>query len=242
MKILVPFKRVPEAAAIPGAPENAYVINPFDEIAMEEAIRIRDAHPESQVVAVTVATEAADEQVRAAFARGVDRALRVDEARALDSFAVARILAAVVRAERPDLVLMGKQAIDDDANQVGQMLAGLLGWPQATFVSKIEFTEVASQVRCTRETDRGLEVICVTLPAVITADLRLIEPRYIPLSGLIKARRRTVERTSCAELGVDVRPRTKVLDVFPPPQRGGRILVESVEDLVDRLSRVDKVL
>lgn len=245
MKILVPFKRVPDAAAPPpgnAGEGGAWVINPFDEIAIEEALRIRERGEAQEVVSVTVATAAAEEQVRAALAMGVDRAIRVDDARALDPYAVARILAAVVRRENPGLVILGKQAVDDDANQVGQMLAGLLDWPQATFVSKLAFMNNVSMAHCTRETDRGLETIEVDLPAVITTDLRLNEPRYVSLPGLMKARRRPIELFTCEQIAVSVQPRTHVLSVVPAPRRSGGIRVESVADLVSRLRIQDKLL
>jgi len=245
MKILVPFKRVPDTASMASFAQGEgcqWVINPFDEIAIEEALRIRERGAATEVLAATIATPAAEEQLRSALAMGVDRALRVDDARALDPYAVARILAALVHHENPGLVILGKQAVDDDANQVGQMLAGLLGWPQATFVSKIEFFEGGKQARCTRETDGGLEVIAVRLPAVITTDLRLNEPRYVSLPGLMKARRRPIEVMDCKQLGAQVQPRTVVLSSLPASRRSAGIRVESVEELVDRLRQHDKVL
>lgn len=245
MKLLVPFKRLrdPVSAAAPGAPgEGQWIINPFDEIAIEEALRIRERGEAQEVVGVTISSSAAEEQIRAALAMGLDRAIRVDDARELDPFVVAQILAGVVRQEIPDLILMGKQAVDDDANQVGQMLAGRLNWPQATFVSKIEFTSASRQVRCTRETDGGLEIINVNLPAVVTADLRLNEPRYVSLPGLMKARRRPIEVVTCEQLGCTAQLRTTVLNVFAPPRRAGGVRVDSVEDLVTRLRENDKVL
>ena len=175
MKILVSFKSVPDPndATFAGAavsPPKA-VINPFDEIAIEEALRIRERGEAVEVLGVTIGAPAVDEQIRAALAMGVDRAIRIDDSRALDPYGVARILRAVVEKEAPHVVIMGKQAVDDDSNQTGQMLAGLLGWPQATFVSKIEFLDSKTRVRCTRETDAGLEVVEVNLPAIITTDL-----------------------------------------------------------------------
>lgn len=245
MKILVPFKRVQDTASVAtlGTGDGAqWVINPFDELAIEEALQIKERGEANEITAVTIATDAAEEQIRSALAMGVDRAIRVDDARTLDPYAVARILAALVHREGSDLVIMGKQAVDDDANQVGQMLAGLLSWPQATFISQVDFLSGSKQARCTRETDRGLEVITVNLPAVFTTDLRLNEPRYVSLPGLMKARRRPIEVLTCEELNVSVRPRTTVLSVTPAPRRGGGIRVESVEDLVGRLRQQDKVL
>ena len=240
MKILVPFKRVPDPAGGTGAAQ--YIVNPFDEIAIEEALRIRERGEATEVVGVTIAPPAADEQIRTTLAMGLDRALRVDDSRALDPYTVSRLLRALVSRESPGLVLMGKQAVDDDANQTGQMLAGLLGWPQATFVSKIEFLPGGTEARCVRETDRGLETIEVRLPAVITADLRLNEPRYVSLPGLMKARKRPIEVIPAADLGVSATPRMTTLSVHPVPKRTGGIRLDSVEELVDRLRRVDKIL
>ena len=185
---------------------------------------------------------AIDEQIRAALAMGVDRAIRIDDSRALDPYAVARILGAVVKKEAPHVVIMGKQAVDDDSNQVGQMLAGLLGWPQATFVSKIEFLDNKMRARCTRETDAGLEVVEVNLPAIITTDLRLNEPRYVSLPGLIRARRKPIEGLTCDQLGVTVRPLTTVLSIARPPKRTAGTRVESVEELITKLKQEAKVL
>src|SRR5437016_9157570 len=196
MKILVPFKSVPDpndavvAGAVSSAPKS--VINPFDEIAIEEALRIRERGEATEIVGATIGPTTVDEQIRSALAMGVDRAIRIDDSRALDPYGVARILRAVVEKEAPHVVIMGKQAVDDDSNQVGQMLAGLLGWPQATFVSKIEFLDNKTRARCTRETDAGLEVVELDLPAIITTDLRLNEPRYVSLTGLISARRKPI--------------------------------------------------
>src|SRR5260370_20204606 len=215
MKVLVPFKSVPDpkentvAGAAVATPKS--VINPFDEIAIEEALRIRERGEAAEIVGVTIGAPAVDEQIRAALAMGVDRAIRIDDSRVLDPYAVARILRAVVEKEAPHVVIMGKQAVDDDSNQVGQMLAGLLGWPQATFVSKIEFLDNKRRASCTRETDAGLEIVEIDLPAIITTDLRLNEPRYVSLPGLMKARRNPMETLTCNQLGVTVRPLTSVI-------------------------------
>ena len=245
-KILVAFKSVPdpyEAAAPGGAGGTAKaVINPFDEIAIEEALRIRERGEATEIVGLTIGGQVVDEQVRAAMAMGVDRVLRVDDTRALDPYAVARILRAAVEKEAPQLVLMGKQAVDDDSNQVGQMLAGLLGWPQATFISKIEFIEEGARARCTRETDGGLEVIEVQMPAIVTTDLRLNEPRYVSLPGLMKARKKPIETTTCDELGVKVEPLTTILSTNRPAKRSAGTRVESVEELVRKLKDEAKVL
>ena len=246
MKILVAFKSVPDpndvtvAGAVLSAPKS--VINPFDEIAIEEALRIRERGEATEIVGVTIGAPAVDEQIRAALAMGIDRAVRIDDSRALDPYAVARILVAMVRKEAPYVVIMGKQAVDDDSNQVGQMLAGLLGWPQATFVSRVEFLDNKTRSRCTRETDAGLEVLEVNLPAIITTDLRLNEPRYVSLPGLIKARRKPIEVLTCQELGVTVQPLTTVLSIARPPRRAAGTRVESVEQLITNLKQEAKVL
>src|SRR6266404_3471133 len=246
MKVLVSFKSVPDAnnVAVAGAavvtPKS--VINPFDEIAIEEALRIRERGEATEIVVVTIGAPAVDEQIRAALAMGVDRAIRIDDSRALDPYAVARILRALLEKEAPQVVLMGKQAVDDDSNQVGQMLAGLLNWPQATFVSKIELLDNKTHARCTRETDAGLEVVEVNLPAIITTDLRLNEPRYVSLPGLIRARRKPVEVLTCDQLGVTVRPLTTVLSIARPPKRAAGTRVESVEELITKLKQEAKVL
>jgi electron transfer flavoprotein beta subunit len=245
MKILCPFKRVMDPVSAVGGESSGgrgWMINSFDEIAIEEALRIRERGEATEIVGVTIAGAEAEEQVRAALAMGVDRAIRVEDSRALDPYAVARILVAVARREQPHLVLMGKQAVDDDANQTGQMLAGLLNWPQATFVSKLELLNGGAQARCTRETDGGLEVILIDLPAVVTTDLRLNEPRYVSLPGLMKARRRPIETLTCDQLGLSVKPRTTLLTTAPPPRRAGGTRVDSVEDLIARLRERDKVL
>jgi electron transfer flavoprotein beta subunit len=245
-KILVAFKSVPDPyeAAAPGGPGASAksVVNPFDEIAIEEALRIRERGESSEIVGLTIGGAAVDEQVRAAMAMGIDRVIRVDDARALDPYAVARILRAVVDLESPQLVLMGKQAVDDDSNQVGQMLAGLLNWPQATFVSKIEFLDNRTRARCTRETDAGLEVIEVDLPAIVTADLRLNEPRYVSLPGLMKARKKPIDVKTCEGLGVTVTPLTVTMSTARPPKRTAGVKVESVEELVTKLKEEAKVI
>lgn len=241
MKILVPFKRVPDPAAA-GSEGAQWVVNPFDEIAIEEALRIRENGVADELVGVTIAPADAEEQMRVPLAMGLDRVVRIDDSRTLDPYAIARILVGMVGREKPDAVLMGKQAVDDDSNQTGQMLAALLGWPQATFVSRVEWLEGNTAIRCVRETDRGLETLEMPLPAVITSDLRLNEPRYVSLPGLMKARRRPIEVLSVADLGVNVEPRTRVVATAQAPKRKGGIKVESVEDLMNRLRTHDKVL
>ena len=248
MKILVAFKSVPDPnddAPVGGGAlvsTAKSVINPFDQIAIEEALRIRERGEATEIVGATVGAPSVDEQARAALAMGVDRAIRIDDSRALDPYAVARILRALIAKEAPDVVIMGKQAVDDDSNQVGQMLAGLLAWPQATFVSKIEFLNDRKRVRCTRETDAGLEVVETTLPCIITTDLRLNEPRYVSLPGLIRARRKPIEILTCDQLGMTVRPLTTVLSTARPPKRAAGTRLQSVEELIVKLKQEAKVL
>jgi electron transfer flavoprotein beta subunit len=239
MKILVPFKRVPQlGSAAPGEEGEQWIINPFDEIAIEEALRIKERGEADEVVGVTISPPEAEEQIRAALAIGLDRAIRVNNDEALDPYAVAKILVEVVHKEQPDLIIMGKQAADDDAGQVGGMLAGRLNWPQATFISKLELVSGAQQAQCTRETDDGLEVILVSLPAVVTTDLRLNEPRYVSMAGLMKARRRPIEVIG----SITVQPRTTILYTQTFPRRSAGVRVESVEDLVVRLRDIEKVI
>jgi electron transfer flavoprotein beta subunit len=246
MKVLAPFKSVLDPNDVPmmgtSVSTAKAVINPFDEIAIEEALRIRESGHAAEVVGVTIGSPAVDQQIRAALAMGVDRAIRIDDSRALDPYAIARILRALIEKETPHVVIMGKQAVDDDSNQVGQMLAGLLCWPQATFVSKIEFVENKMGARCTRETDAGLELLEIKLPAIITVDLRLNEPRYVSLPGLMRAQRKPIEVLTCIELGVTVRPLTVVISSSYPPKRAAGTRVESVEELVTKLKVDAKVL
>src|SRR5204863_3170931 len=220
MKILVPTKRVPATdAGIHIRPDGSgiedaalsYIINPFDAIALEEALHIREYRGSGvEVTAIGIGNADFEGELRTALAMGADRAVRVDFEGAIDPWSVAQVLAAVVRREKPDLVLMGKQAVDDDSNQAGQMLAGLLNWPQATFASKIEFVEPA-RLSVARETDRGLETIIVRLPAVVTTDLRLNEPRYASLPALMKAKKRPIETISHLDLGLSPDPKQRIV-------------------------------
>jgi len=220
VKILVPTKRVPSTdEGVRIRPDGsgiedaglAYMINPFDAIALEEALHIREQRgSDVEVIAVGIGDVDFESELRTALAMGADRALRIDFDGCLDPWSVAQVLAAVVQREKPNLVLMGKQAVDDDANQAGQMLAGLLDWPQATFASKIEFVEPA-RLSVARETDRGLETILIQLPAVITTDLRLNEPRYASLPALMKAKKRLIETISCQDLGVSPEPKVRLV-------------------------------
>jgi electron transfer flavoprotein beta subunit len=251
MKILVAIKRVP-------APEQrihigangridesglSFVINPFDAIALEEALRIRERGLHAvEVLVLTIGPDVCDEQLRAALAMGADRALRIGIVETLDPWNVARVLAAVVGRETPDLILMGKQAIDDDSNQAGQFLAALLTWPQATFASSIQLDDAAKTARVARETDAGIETVCVTLPAVITADLRLNEPRYASLPSIIKARKKPIEYLSANDLGVVLERRVEIVQLEAASSARTCVRVKDVAELVHRLRHEAKVV
>ena len=242
MKILVCLKRVVDYnVRVKVKPDRSGVvtdgvkmsINPFDEIALEEALRIKEKGDADEVVAVTIGPGEAQQQLRTGLAMGADRAIlvKVDEAPLpLDA---ARILKAVTEQEEPDMVIMGKQAIDDDANQTGQMLSALLDWPQATFVSKLEFAD--GKATCTREVDLGLETIEVDLPAVVTTDLRLNEPRYVKLPEIMKAKKKPLDETSADDLGVEIEGGLEATAYEPPPKREAGVKVESVDELVAKL-------
>jgi len=251
MKILVPLKRVPDpdtrirlksdgsAVDLDGV---KFAVNPFDAIALEEALRIKEKLGEVEVVVASVGGDECVEQLRAGLAMGADRAVLIKTADGLDSLAIAKILVALYRREQPAFVLMGKQAIDDDSNQAGQMLAALLGIGQATFVSKFELLENNSKARCGRETDGGIETVTVKLPAVITSDLRLNEPRYVSLPGIMKARKKPLEEMPLASLGVVVTSRTEVLRLEPPAPRKTGVRVKTVDELLDKLKHEAKVI
>jgi len=208
-------------------------MNPFDEIAVEEALRLREAGIAKEVVAVSMGVQQCQETIRTALAMGADRGILVKSDQELEPLAVAKLMKALVEAESPDLILLGKQAIDDDANQTGQMLAALLGWAQGTFVSKIAITDGKAAV--TREVDAGLETMSLDMPAVITVDLRLNEPRYASLPNIMKAKKKPIDEKTPEELGVDVTPRLKVLKVEAPPKRHAGVKVADVAELVDKL-------
>jgi electron transfer flavoprotein beta subunit len=208
-------------------------INPFDEIALEEALRIKERGLASEVVVVSIGASVVQEQIRTGLAMGADRGIIVATDAILEPLAVARALLALVERERPELVLMGKQSIDGDHNQTGQMLAALWGRPQATFASAIDIEDGTASV--TREVDAGLETIGIDLPAVITSDLRLNEPRYVKLPEILKAKRKPVETVELGELGVESRPQFRTLAVAPPPERPAGIMVQSVAELVAAL-------
>ena len=208
-------------------------MNPFDEIGMEEALRLREAGKAEEVVAVGLGPRQCQETIRTALAMGADRGIHVKTDAELQPLAVAKLLAAVIEEERPGLVILGKQAIDDDSNQTGQMTAALLGWPQATFASRLDVGDGSARV--TREVDGGLETVDVRMPCVVTTDLRLNEPRYASLPNIMKAKKKTIDEKTPEELDVDVSPRLETLKVTEPPGREAGIRVESVAELVGRL-------
>jgi electron transfer flavoprotein beta subunit len=249
MKILVAVKRVVDfnvkvrVRADGSGVETANVkmsMNPFDEIAVEEAVRLKETGTASEIVAASCGALACQETLRTALALGADRAVLVETDAELQPLAVAKLLRAIAQRESPQLVILGKQAIDDDCNQTGQMLAALLGWPQATFASKLKIQGDKAEV--TREVDGGLETISVKLPAVLTTDLRLNEPRYVTLPNIMKAKKKTLEVLKPDALGVDVAPRLKTLKVEEPPKRKAGVKVPDAKTLVQRLRGEAKVI
>ncbi|MGI4746981.1 MAG: electron transfer flavoprotein subunit beta/FixA family protein [Janthinobacterium lividum] len=249
MKLLVPVKRVIDYNVKPrvkadgsGVDLNGVKMsmNPFDEIAVEEAVRLKEKGVVTEIIAVSVGVTQAQETLRTALAMGADRAILVLTDVSPEPLAVAKILKALVEKEAPQLVILGKQAIDDDMNATGQMLAGLLGWAQGTFASRIEIADGSALV--TREVDGGLETLAITLPAIITADLRLNEPRYASLPNIMKARKKPLETLAPGDLGVDVSPRLTTLEVSEPPTRKSGVKVGSVEELVSKLRQEAKVI
>jgi len=249
MKVLVPVKRVVDynvkvrVKSDQSGVDIANVkmsMNPFDEIAVEEATRLKEKSVATEVVAVSCGVAQSQETLRTAMAIGADRAILVQTDAELQPLAVAKLLKAVVDKEQPQLVILGKQAIDDDANQTGQMLAALLDWPQATFASKIEVSGDSATV--TREIDGGLETVSLKLPAIVTTDLRLNEPRYVTLPNIMKAKKKPLDTTTPEELGVDAAPRLKTLKVSEPPARSAGVMVADVAALVDKLKNEAKVI
>jgi electron transfer flavoprotein beta subunit len=249
MKILVPIKRVVDfnvkvrVKADGSGVDTANVkmsMNPFDEIAVEEAVRLKEKGVATEIVAVSCGVAACQETLRTALALGADRAILVETDAELQPLAVAKLLRAVVSEEKPDLVILGKQAIDDDANQTGQMLAALLDWPQATFASKLDIAGGTATVK--REVDGGLETVEVNLPAIVTTDLRLNEPRYATLPNIMKAKKKPLATATPASLGVDVTPRLVTLKVTEPARRKGGGRVADVKELVSKLRNEAKVI
>jgi len=254
MKILVPVKRVIDykvkirVKTDQSGVELANVkmsMNPFDEIAVEEAVRLKETGKATEIIAVTIGPDKAQEQLRTALALGADRAILIKTDAPIDlggvePLAVAKTLKALIDKESPDLVIMGKQSIDDDSNQTGQMLAALLGWAQGTFISNLELGEGTAKV--TREIDGGLETIEIKLPAIITTDLRLNEPRYAKLPDIMKAKKKPLDIIEASDMGVDYTPRLSIVKIVEPPVRQGGIKVESVDALIDKLKNEAKVI
>lgn len=249
MKVLVPVKRVVDynvkvrVKSDQSGVDLANVkmsMNPFDEIAVEEAVRLLEAKVATEVIAVSIGPEKAQDQIRQALAMGADRGLLIKTDDEIEPLAVAKLLKAVCDAEKPDLVILGKQAIDDDSNQTGQMLAALLGWPQGTFASKI--AKDGERLNVTREVDGGLQTVSLKLPAVVTTDLRLNEPRYASLPNIMKAKKKPLDIKSPGDFGVSTAARLKVLKVAEPPKRTGGAKVDSVTTLVSKLKNEAGVL
>jgi len=249
MKVLVPVKRVVDYnVKVRVKSDNTGVdianvkmsMNPFDEIAVEEAVRLKEKGVATEIIAVSCGVTQCQETLRTAMAIGADRAILVESAEELQPLTVAKLLKAIVDKEQPGLVICGKQAIDDDANQVGQMLAALADLPQATFASKVEVA--GDKARVTREVDGGMETVEMSLPAVITADLRLNEPRYVTLPNIMKAKKKPMETLKPADLGVEIKPHLKTLKVTEPPKRSAGIKVPDVATLVAKLKNEAKVI
>lgn len=249
MKILVPVKRaIDYNVKVRVKADNTAVdltntkmsINPFCEIAVEEAIRLKEKGIASEIVVVSIGSKACQEQIRTALALGADRGLQIDTDESLDSLQIAKLLTKVVEEEQPGLVILGKQSIDSDNNQTGQMLAALTGMPQGTFASVVEVAD--DKVKVTREIDGGLQTVSLTLPAVVTTDLRLNEPRYATLPNIMKAKRKPLDVKAAADYGVDLSSNVKTLKVEPPAQRKGGVKVANVAELVEKLKSEAKVI
>lgn len=249
MKILVPIKRVIDYnVKVRVKPDNSNVdlanvkmaINPFCEIAVEEAIRLKEAGTATEVIAVTIGNKSCQEQLRTALALGADRAIHIETDENLDSLNIAKLLQKIVEEEQPQLIILGKQAIDSDNNQTGQMLAALTSMPQGTFASKVIVD--GDKVNVTREVDDGLQTIALNLPAIVTTDLRLNEPRYASLPNIMKAKRKPLAVKPAADFGLDLSPRTKLVKVTPPATRQAGIIVETIDELVEKLKNEAKVI
>ena len=249
MKILVAVKRVIDYNVQIRVKEDGTGVhtdnvkmstNPPDDNAIEEAVKLKESGKAKEVVAITIREEKAQETVRKALAVGADRGIHVKAESYIEPLGIAKILKIIVEKEKPDLVFLGKQAIDDDCNQTGQMLSAMLGWSQGTFASKIELKEKTMQV--TREVDEGLETLEINLPAVVTCDLRLNEPRYASLPNIMKAKKKPFDIFSPEELNIDPSPRLKTLKVSPPPERASGVIVENIDELVDKLKNEAKVI
>jgi electron transfer flavoprotein beta subunit len=250
MKVLVSVKRVPDPDVKAKLKKDKsgvdtenvkFVVNPFDEIAVEEGLRIKEKHG-GEVVVASIGGKESTEQLRTALAMGADRAILVLSDKPLDSYNVAVVFSKLYEMEKPDLIIMGKQAVDDDSNQAAQMLAEILKLPQATFAYRINFSQDLKKAEVIREVDGGLETVEVELPAVITADLRLNEPRYASLPGIMKAKSKPLKEIPIQELGIEVKPRIEITELDEPPKRKGGRKVESVDELVDKLHNEAKVI
>ena len=249
MKILVPIKRVVDYnVKVRPLSDNSNVdlnnvkmaVNPFCEIALEEAVRIKESGKATEVIAISVGKTDSQEQLRTALALGADRATLIETESLLEPLAIAKVLQKIIDDEKPDLVILGKQAIDGDNNQTGQMLGALLDYPQATNASEIDLND--STVKVTREIDGGLQTLELTLPAIVTTDLRLNEPRYASLPNIMKAKKKELNIISVSEMGIDVNSRTELLSVELPPTREAGVVVENIDDLVDKLKNEAKVI
>jgi electron transfer flavoprotein beta subunit len=249
MKVLIAVKRVIDynvkirVKSDNSGVETANVkmsMNPFDEIAVEEAVRLKEVGTASEIIVISMGTAQSSETIRTALAMGADRGILVETNTELQPLAVAKLLKAIADKESPEIVIVGKQAIDDDSNQTGQMLAALLGWPQGTFASKLEPTD--GKARVVREVDGGLETISINLPAVITTDLRLNEPRYASLPNIMEAKKKPIDTMTPDELGVDVTPRLKIINVVEPPKRAAGEIVADAASLVDKLRNEVKII
>jgi electron transfer flavoprotein beta subunit len=249
MKILVPIKRVVDYnVKVRPLPDNSNVdlnnakmsVNPFCEIALEEAVRIKEAGNAEEVIAITVGKSESQEQLRTALALGADRAILVESESLLEPLAISKVVAKIVEQENPDLIILGKQAIDGDNNQTGQMLAALLNYPQATNASEININD--GSINVTREIDGGLQTLKLNKPAIVTTDLRLNEPRYASLPNIMKAKKKELTVINISDLGLDTNPRTELLSVELPPSRDAGIIVESVDDLIEKLKNEAKVI
>ena len=249
MKILIPIKRVVDynVKVRPMADESGVdlnnvkmAINPFCEIAVEEAVRLKESGVAEEIISVTIGSTAAQEQLRTSLALGADRAILIETDSEVEPLGVAKLLKAVVEKENPDLIIMGKQAIDGGNNQTGQKLAALLGYPQATFASELSINDGKAEV--TREIDGGLQTVSVNLPAIVTTDLRLNEPRYASLPNIMKAKSKPLDVMQASDLGVDISPRISTLKVTLPPEREAGVIVETVDELVDKLKNEAKVI
>ena len=249
MKVLVPIKRVVDynvkvrAKSDETGPDLNNVkmaLNPFCEIAIEEAVRLKESGAAEEIIAVSVGTSASQEQLRTCLALGADRAILVETDQDVEPLGIAKALKAIVEKEQPQLIILGKQAIDDDSNQTGQMLGALLNYPQGTFASEVKVIDDSIEV--IREIDGGLQTVSLKLPAIVTTDLRLNEPRYASLPNIMKAKKKQLDTFTAEELNVDLVPRLKTLKVSAPPERSSGIIVESVEELVDKLKNEAKVI